>query len=86
MTAPKQDTLNRHCNVEAVRTYAHRVRGWGQDELIDGLLDRDDARQKIGDELMAAADLLEQAAEATSRATRASTDAAYDRIYGQVRP
>lgn len=74
MSTPKQDTINKWVNLEAVTEYADKLRRWGKSEELWGDPD-------IASGLEQAATQMIEAARLAHEATRAATDAAYDRLY-----
>jgi hypothetical protein len=74
MSVPKQATVNRWVNFEAVVAYAEKLSRWAQREELDG-------RPYLATGLRDASAQLSRAALIALAATRAATDAAYDRLY-----
>ena len=74
MSTPRQDTINKWVNLEAIQEYAAKLRRWAATEEQAGRLD-------IAFDLEQAATQLVEAARLSHEATRRASNAAYGRIY-----
>jgi hypothetical protein len=76
MSGLKQDTLNKHVNLEAIGAYVETLRRWADRERWEN-------RENLADPLEEAANALDAAVKLGRKATNEATNAAYDRMYGR---
>lgn len=83
-SAPKQDTINRWCNPEAIMAYAGRLRNMARDDREREAWGDEPNGNAMADKLVRAANLLEGAARAAGAATHEHHRAASDRMYARM--
>lgn len=77
---PRQDTLNKWVNVEAVMAYADKIRAMAKNELDRANWQDDQAALARSDDLNSAAEQLDAAIDAAHKAHMAHENAAYARL------